>query len=130
MAQSRSFATIGPSIWNDLPQSLWLTLLSGSLPASFSLLKTFSYSRGLRTGSVNERYLLLMALYKLRNALRYDNPIFNASRYAGARQAFIVEDRPTTVISGIKEYRRSGLGHKPEEYEKYIGTNQNAWSQT
>jgi len=48
MAQTRSFANIGPSLWNALPPSLQLTLLSGSLPASFSLIKTF-YTLGVFT---------------------------------------------------------------------------------
>src|SRR6218665_3068806 len=42
MAQTRSFATIGPSLWNALPSSLRLTLLSGSRLASPSLLKLIS----------------------------------------------------------------------------------------
>ena len=41
MAQTRSFATVGPSLWNALPSSLLVTILSGSLRTPFSLLKTF-----------------------------------------------------------------------------------------
>jgi len=41
MAQTRSF---WPSLWIVLPPSLWFILLSGSLSAFFSLLKTFFYS--------------------------------------------------------------------------------------
>jgi len=70
MAQTRSFATIGPSLWNALPSSLRLTLLSGSLSASLSLLKTYFYSRGLRTGSAIEFSLPWAALYKFRNTIR------------------------------------------------------------
>ena len=54
LAQTRSFANIGPSLWNALPSSLRITLLSGSLPTSLSLLKTSFFSRGLRTGSAAE----------------------------------------------------------------------------
>jgi len=70
MAQSRSFATIGPSLWNDLPSSLRLTLLSRSLSASLSLLKTYFYSQGLRTGRATKWSLPWAALYKFRNAIR------------------------------------------------------------
>src|SRR6218665_1027824 len=46
---TRTFSTIRPSLWNALPSSLHLTLLSGSLSSSLSLLNTYFYSRGLRT---------------------------------------------------------------------------------
>ena len=51
MAQTRSFATIGSSLWNALPSSLRLTLLSGCLSGSLPLLKTYFCSRAVRTGS-------------------------------------------------------------------------------
>ena len=55
IAQTRSFATmIGPSLYNALPSSLYLTLLFGSLSASLSILKTYFYSRGVHTGSATE----------------------------------------------------------------------------
>lgn len=69
--QIRSIDTIGPSLWNDLPQYLWLTLLSWSLPAFFSLIKTLFYSRGLHTFSATEWSLLWAALYNLRNTILY-----------------------------------------------------------
>src|SRR6218665_1185850 len=47
MAQTSSFATIGPS-------SIHLTLLSGSCSASLSLLITYFFSRGLCTESATE----------------------------------------------------------------------------
>jgi hypothetical protein len=47
MAQSRSFASIGPSLWNSLSPSLRSTVLSGSLSSSFASLKTCLFSRGL-----------------------------------------------------------------------------------
>ena len=47
MAQSRSFASIGPSLWNALSPSARTTILSGSLSSSFSFLKTCFFSRGL-----------------------------------------------------------------------------------
>jgi len=46
----RSFATIETSLWNALPSSLRLTLLSGSHSTSLSLLKTYFYSRVLDDG--------------------------------------------------------------------------------
>ena len=51
LAQTRFFATIGTYLWNALHSSLCLTLMSGSRSASLSLLKTYFYSRGLRTES-------------------------------------------------------------------------------
>src|SRR5688572_15366432 len=44
MAQCRSFACIGPSLWNGLPPSLHSTILSGSISTSFYHLKTFLFS--------------------------------------------------------------------------------------
>ena len=58
MAQTRSSATIGPSLWNALPSSLRLALLSGSRSVFLSLLKTYFYSWGLRIGSATEWSLL------------------------------------------------------------------------
>jgi len=73
VAHTTSFATIGPSLWNTLPSSFRLTLLSGSLLASLSLLKTYFYSQGLRTGSVIEWYLPWAAFYNSRNTRRSAN---------------------------------------------------------
>ena len=42
-AQTRSFATIESALRNALPSSLHLIILSGSLPASFCLLKTLGF---------------------------------------------------------------------------------------
>ena len=47
MAQSRSFASIGPSLWNALSPSVRSTILSSSLSSSFAFLKTCFFSRGL-----------------------------------------------------------------------------------
>ena len=47
MAQSRSFVSIGPSLWNSLSPSVHSTLLSVSLSSALSLLKTCFFSRGL-----------------------------------------------------------------------------------
>ena len=58
ITQTRSFAIIGPSLWNALPSSLRATFLSGSVPTSLSLLKTYFFSRGFRTGSATEWLLL------------------------------------------------------------------------
>jgi len=63
MAQTRSFATIGPSLWNALPSSLRLTLLSGSLSAYLSLLKPISTlgvfaQGGLLSGLYRERHYI------------------------------------------------------------------------
>jgi hypothetical protein len=54
IAQTRSFAIIGPSLWNALHFTLRETFLSGSLSSSLSLLKTYFFSRGSRTGSATE----------------------------------------------------------------------------
>ena len=42
-AQSRSFAYVGPSSWNHLPQELRLELLSLSLPLFRKRLKTILF---------------------------------------------------------------------------------------
>ena len=47
MAQSRSFAAIGPSLWNALSPSVRSTILSSRLSSSFDFLKTCFFSRGL-----------------------------------------------------------------------------------
>ena len=54
MAQSRSFASIGPSLWNALPPSLRSVFLSSSVSLSLSHLKTYLFSQGCRTGSASE----------------------------------------------------------------------------
>ena len=69
MAQTRSFVTIGPSLWNALPSSLCLTLLFGSLSAFLSHLKTYLYSWGFHTGSATERSRPWVALHKFRNTI-------------------------------------------------------------
>ena len=58
MAQSRSFACIGPSLWNGLPPPVRSAILSGSLSSSFSKLKSCLFHRVARTGSASERLLL------------------------------------------------------------------------
>ena len=45
MALTRSFASIGIFLWNALPSSLCVAVFYGSLPTSFSLLKTFFFSQ-------------------------------------------------------------------------------------
>ena len=47
MAQTRAFAIIGPSIWNQRLPSKRSTLLTGKLGASFRSLKTALFSLGL-----------------------------------------------------------------------------------
>ena len=47
MAQSRSFASVGPSFWNALSPPVRSKILSGSLSSSFAFLKTCFFSRGL-----------------------------------------------------------------------------------
>jgi len=66
MAQIRSFATIGPSLWNALPSSLCLTLLSGSRSTSPSLFKTYFYYRVFALGA------LLSGLYCERRFLNLE----------------------------------------------------------
>ena len=47
IAQSRAFACIGPSLWNQLSPFVRSTILSGGPATSFRYLKTCFYSRGL-----------------------------------------------------------------------------------
>jgi Reverse transcriptase (RNA-dependent DNA polymerase) len=47
MAQSRSFASVGPSLWNALSPCFRSEILSGRLSSSLSHLKTCLFSRGL-----------------------------------------------------------------------------------
>jgi len=47
LAQSRSFASIGPTLWNALSPSVRSTFLSGSLSSSYAFLKTYFFSWGL-----------------------------------------------------------------------------------
>jgi hypothetical protein len=47
MAQYRSFASIGPALWNELSPSIRSNLLAGSPSSSFAFLKTYFFSRGL-----------------------------------------------------------------------------------
>src|SRR6218665_955287 len=56
---------VGPLYTGPFPALSCINLLSGFLPASFSLLEI--WSRGSRTGSTTGCPLLLVALYKLRN---------------------------------------------------------------
>ena len=44
LAQSRSFASIGPALWNALSPSVHSTFLSHSLSSSFASLKTYFFS--------------------------------------------------------------------------------------
>jgi len=50
MAQSRSFTSIGPSLWNALSPSTRSRILASNLSSTFSFLKTFFFSLALRTG--------------------------------------------------------------------------------
>src|SRR5688572_15733308 len=54
MAQSRSFTSIGPSLWNALSPSTRSRILASNLSSTFSFLKTFFFSLALRTGSASE----------------------------------------------------------------------------
>src|SRR6218665_1270327 len=51
LAQSRSFASICPSLWNALSPSLRSTFLSGSLSSSLAFLKTYFFSLDLLMGA-------------------------------------------------------------------------------
>jgi len=59
--QTRSFATIGASLWDVLPSPLSVTIHSESLHTSLPLLKTFSFSRGSRTRNGTDQWPLLAA---------------------------------------------------------------------
>src|SRR5678815_3532805 len=54
MAQSRSFTSIGPSLWNALSPSTRSRILASNLSSTFAFLKTFFFSLALRTGSASE----------------------------------------------------------------------------
>src|SRR5688572_21406669 len=58
MAQSRSFTSIGPSLWNALSPSTRTRILSSNLSSTFAFLKTFFFSLALRTGSASEWFSL------------------------------------------------------------------------
>src|SRR5678816_3029665 len=58
MAQSRSFTSIGPSLWNALSPSTRSGILASNLSSTFSFLKTFFFSLALRTGSASEWFTL------------------------------------------------------------------------
>ena len=58
MAQSRSFTSIGPSLWNALSPSTRSRILASNLSSTFSFLKTFFFSLALRTGSASEWFTL------------------------------------------------------------------------
>jgi len=47
MAQSRSFASVGPSLWNTLSPSTRSQMLIGNPLSSFAFLKTYFFSCGL-----------------------------------------------------------------------------------
>src|SRR6218665_2924335 len=54
--QHEELTAIGSSLWNALPSSPCLILLSGSLSASIFPLKTYFYFWGLCTGSAAEQW--------------------------------------------------------------------------
>ena len=72
IAQSRSFACIGLSLWNGLPPSVRSAILPGSVSSSFSRLKTCLFHWVERTGSASERLLLREALYKWSDTIQDD----------------------------------------------------------
>ena len=70
MVQTRSFAAIGPSCPFLLSTCPRVVILYRSPSSSFSLLRTFFYSPGSRTGSATAGPLLWAAVYKLRNTIQ------------------------------------------------------------
>jgi len=71
-AQSRSFACIGPSLWNGLPPSLHSTNLCDIVSLALSVTLKPSFSLGIsRTGGTSERLMLWEALYKGSNTIQY-----------------------------------------------------------
>ena len=60
----RSFAFIGPALWNQLPPSTRSSLLTGRPSASFRSLKTTFFSVGLSHGSASDWCALREALHK------------------------------------------------------------------
>src|SRR6218665_2225473 len=63
LAQSRSSASIGPSLWNRVPSAVRSTIISHSLSSSFSHLKSCLFSRVKHTGSASERLMLREEFY-------------------------------------------------------------------
>src|SRR6218665_1882127 len=70
MAQTRAFAIIGPSLWNQLLPSTRSTLLTGEPSASFRSLKTALFSLGLSRAS--DWCALQEALYKCIDTIQYN----------------------------------------------------------
>jgi hypothetical protein len=70
MAQSRSFACNGPSLWNGLPPSIRSAILL-VVSRHLSLVSKLAFSLGVaRIGSASEMLLLQEVLYKLSDAIQ------------------------------------------------------------
>src|SRR6218665_2335656 len=72
MAQTRAFAIIGPSLWNQLLPSTRSTLITGEPSASFLLSKLLSSLWVSRTGSASDWCALQEALYKCIDTIQYN----------------------------------------------------------
>ena len=71
MAQTRAFAIIVPSLWNQLLPSTRSTLLTCEPSASFRSLKTALFSLG--PGSASDWSALQEALYKCIDTIQYSD---------------------------------------------------------
>src|SRR6218665_2707176 len=75
MAQTRAFAIIGPSLWNQLLPTTRSTLLTGEPSASFRSLIRLPFSLWVsRTGSASDWCALQEALYKCIDTIQYNPP--------------------------------------------------------
>src|SRR6218665_1495053 len=75
MAQTRAFAIIGLSLWNQLLPSTRSTLLTGEPSASFRSLIRLPFSLWVsRTGSASDWCALQEALYKCIDTIQYNPP--------------------------------------------------------
>jgi len=78
MAQTRAFAIIGPSLWNQLLPSTRSTLLTGEPSVSFRSLKTALWVS--RTGSASDCCALQEALCKCIDTIQYNKIKYNNVR--------------------------------------------------
>src|SRR6218665_2361731 len=72
MAQTRAFAIIGPSLWNQLLPSTRSTLLTGEPVTLFVLSRLASSLWVSRTGSASDWCALQEALYKCIDTVQYN----------------------------------------------------------
>jgi len=108
MAQIRSFVTIF-TLWNALPYYLRFILLSGSLLASLSLLKTYFYSQSHHTGSAadhNRKLLVSRAPTKAKLQEPAYSQVLNQNKINRQRSRSRESGSETVRLSGLHCERR------------------------